>query len=281
MLHRIKTSAIAMAVILAILFVCNTMLSVTVNTPRIADLERLPVIVIDPGHGGIDGGAVSSDRVLEKDINLAIALNLRDLFLSCGFSVVMTRDDDRSIHDDGVSGIKRQKTSDLKNRLEIIKECGPNTIFLSIHQNKYSGESSHGAQIFYSPNHGDSMRLAQLLQDKIVELLQPDNNRKIKKAEQGLYLMTEAQCPAVLVECGFLSNIRDTMDLQSPAYRAKLSFAVLAAVLDYLDMELPRENAAEREKAWQSQGQFMFVQNADMNPAGGMVNARIAASGTA
>ena len=150
----------------------------------------------------------------------------------------MTREDDRSIHDEGVSGIKNQKTSDLRNRLELVESQGQNAIFLSIHQNKYSGESSHGAQIFYSPNHSESMRLAQLLQDSIVGMVQHDNKRKIKKAEKGLYLMLEAKCPAVLVECGFLSNIQDTRDLQSSEYRGQLSFAILSAVMTHLDMVL-------------------------------------------
>jgi len=225
-----------MALIFALLFICDTAMSIAVNVPRIAAIEQLPVIILDAGHGGIDGGAVSSDDVLEKDINLAIVLNLRDMFTACGFKVVLTREDDRSIHDEGVSGIRNQKISDLQNRLEIIESYGLNAVFLSIHQNKYSGASSYGAQIFYSSNHPDSMYLAQLLQEKIVSTVQPNNKRKIKNAEKGLYLMHEAKCPAVLVECGFLSNIQDTRDLQNPEYRKQLSLAILSAVLSYVDM---------------------------------------------
>jgi len=237
--RRLKISAWAMALIFAAALVHSTVVSITSVTPRIIDIENLPVIIIDPGHGGIDGGAVGAGDVLEKDINLAISLLLRDMLTITGFEVVMTREDDRSIHDEDVTGVRRQKRSDLHNRLEIAEAHYPNVIFLSIHQNRFQDASSRGAQIFHSPNHADSERLARILQDTIIEMVQPDNTRDIKKAGDNLFLMDRMQCPAVLIECGFLSNIQDTKELTDPEYQKRLAFAIFVSVLRYLELDMP------------------------------------------
>jgi N-acetylmuramoyl-L-alanine amidase len=238
MARRARLVAAAMALVLAVMAVREAVGSITASSVRVIDAERLPAIIIDAGHGGMDGGAVSTDlSVLEKDINLRLALNLRDLFTACGFQVVMTREDDRSIHDEGVTGAGRQKTSDLHNRLAIVEGHSPGAILLSIHQNKFRQASSHGAQIFYSPNHEQSGLLAERLQRTIIGMVQPENTRGTKKAEDNLYLMWKAQCPAVLIECGFLSNPEDTGNLQDAGYQKRLCFAILSSVLAHLGLE--------------------------------------------
>ena len=131
------------------------------------------MVILDPGHGGIDGGA-EANNLIEKDINLAIALNLRDFLSVQGFRVIMTREDDRSIHDQGITQISRQKRSDMYNRLAIIEDH-PEAIFVSIHQNKFEQAAVCGAQVFYSQNHPDSQQLAQQIQTSFASLLQPDN----------------------------------------------------------------------------------------------------------
>jgi N-acetylmuramoyl-L-alanine amidase len=237
MKRRIRVAALALCMVLAVVMVHSAVASIRAITTRIVDIEQLPVIVLDAGHGGMDGGATGSGGLMEKEINLAITLKLRDMLAACGFTVVLTREDDRSIHDEGISGIRRQKTSDMRNRLAIVEQHSPNVIFLSIHQNKFQDSSSHGAQIFHSPNNADSERLARILQDTIIEMVQPENTRDIKRAGKNLFLMYEAKCPAVLIECGFLSNITDTRNLTNPEYQKDLAFSIMVSLLRYLRLD--------------------------------------------
>ena len=201
--------------------------------PVSAVLPKEPVtVIIDPGHGGIDGGA-TDNNIIEKDINLAVSQNLRDLLSIQGFRVIMTREDDRSLHDDGLTQIARQKRSDMYHRLSVI-ENNPNAVFISIHQNKFEQSSSKGAQIFYSPNHPDSQKLAQSIQDSFVSLLQPDNHREIKEAQNNLFLLYESQIPAVMVECGFISNPEEAAKLQTEVYQQQIAFTVYRGLHRYL-----------------------------------------------
>lgn len=194
--------------------------------------EQRPVVIIDPGHGGIDGGA-EANGLIEKDINLAISLNLRDFLSMQGFRVIMTREDDRSIHDQGITQISRQKRSDMYNRLALIEDH-PEAIFVSIHQNKFEQASVCGAQVFYSQNHPDSQQLAQQIQSSFASLLQPDNTREIKPAENNLFLLYEATVPAVMVECGFLSNQQEAGQLSDPTYQRKVAFVVGQALCRFV-----------------------------------------------
>ncbi len=193
----------------------------------------LPVIILDPGHGGVDGGAVGVDKIIEKELNLAISLALRDLLETNGFTVVMTRVDDISIHDDGVTGTKRQKTSDLHNRMAII-EANPGCIFISIHQNKFERPGAWGTQVFYGPNHPDSKLLAEIMQANAAGMLQPGNERAVKAGGKNLYLIHEAKCTAVLLECGFLSNRAEAGRLTTRAYQEQLAFTALCSLLEFL-----------------------------------------------
>jgi N-acetylmuramoyl-L-alanine amidase len=193
--------------------------------------DMLPIIVIDPGHGGFDGGAVTGG-VIEKEINLSVALKLRDLMAVCGYPTVMTRESDISTADSNPIG-KSRKASDIHNRLALLESCG-NAVFISIHQNKFHESRYSGAQVFYSPNHPDSRLLAQKLQDRFRTLLQPDNTREIKQAGSELYLMYHAQTPAILAECGFLSNPQECRNLTTPEYQSRVALTILSAAADYL-----------------------------------------------
>lgn len=206
--------------------------------PTMAEATTLPSILLDPGHGGIDGGAVGVNHIVEKDINLSICLIMRDLFQVSGFDVVMTRETDVSIHDEGITGVRKQKTSDLRNRLAIVGKHS-NAVFISLHQNKYESGKSRGAQVFYGPKSTQSQKLAQIIQENFVEDLQPDNKRQIKEAGKNLYLMYHAECPSVLVECGFLSNNEDARQLIDPEYQAKVAFTVYRSVMEYLELDTP------------------------------------------
>lgn len=218
--------------------IASSLRSIARDVPVVADMEFLPTIIIDPGHGGLDGGAVGVDGIVEKDINLAISMTMQDMFKASGFQVIMTRDTDVSIHDQGITGTRKQKSSDLRNRLAMV-ESHPNALFISVHQNKFGSASSHGAQMFFSPNDPQSQRLALILQDNMAAALQPDNTRQIKKAGKDLFLMYNAKCPAVLMECGFLSNSQEAHMLVDSDYQNKIAFVAFASVLEYLEMEPP------------------------------------------
>lgn len=194
--------------------------------------ELRPVVIIDPGHGGMDGGA-QSNGIVEKGINLAIAQNLRDLLSVQGFHVIMTREDDRSIHDEGITQIARQKRSDLHNRLAIMEDH-PEAIFISIHQNQFPQPSCQGAQIFYSQNRLESQKLAQAIQESFQRNLQPENSRQIKPAQNNLFLLYEAKIPAVMAECGFLSNPQESQKLAETEYQEQVAFTIFDGLMDFL-----------------------------------------------
>jgi N-acetylmuramoyl-L-alanine amidase len=188
-----------------------------------------PVIIVDAGHGGADGGAVGADGTVEKDINLAIALRLSGILRAWGYEVIMTREDDRSVHSPEATTLRGQKASDLHNRTDLVNST-PGAVLVSIHQNKFHGTTEHGTQVFYSPNNPESQALAQAIQQRACELLQPDNRRKIKKAGSNIYLLYYAQAPAVMVECGFLSNVSERERLKDPDYQGQIAFSIACAL---------------------------------------------------
>ena len=190
--------------------------------------NNLPTIIIDPGHGGIDGGAVGG-QLIEKDLNLDIALSLRDMLKSKGYEVILTRESDVMLSDAEVTSSK--KASDLSARLKIMKNT-ENAVFVSIHMNAFSDKRYGGLQVYYSANDKRSRSLALLIQDKAVLELQPQNTRKIKEAGENIYLLNRATCPAVLIECGFLSNAGDCTSLASESYRQRLA-EVLADSIEF------------------------------------------------
>lgn len=194
--------------------------------------EYVPTIILDAGHGGEDGGTVSKSGLQEKDINLEITKELKHLLSFSGFKVIMTREDDRSIHDPSADTVRERKVSDLHNRLHIIQSV-ENCLFISIHQNQFSDSRYSGAQMFFSPNNPESKILAEYLKNSVVELLQPDNTREIKAANSSIYLLWNTQKPSVLVECGFLSNPQESELLAQEEYQQKMAFTIYCGILDY------------------------------------------------
>ncbi|MFV0498145.1 MAG: N-acetylmuramoyl-L-alanine amidase [Candidatus Fimivivens sp.] len=190
-----------------------------------------PIIIIDAGHGGIDGGATGVSGVLEKDINLAIARKLYSLAQLNGYEVIMVRSTDQSVHEEGISGVRKQKVSDIHQRLALATQY-PTAVFISIHQNSFSQQSSWGTQVFYGTENEQSRVLAQKIQDNIREALQPDNKREIKVAGKNLYLLSHMKNPSVMVECGFLSNSKDCQRLSQEDYQQQLAFKILQSVTE-------------------------------------------------
>lgn len=191
------------------------------------------VIIIDAGHGEFDGGAVAPDGTLEKDINLQIATKLKRMMIANGYRVVMTRTTDSGTDYSETTDIKSRKTKDMKNRLKLMNTTD-NAIFVSIHLNKFEAGSAKGAQVFYSPKTEGSKELGESIQKSIVSLTQPENTRQIKSGTKNTYLLYYAQKPAVIVECGFLSNNEELQLLKNDDYQSKIAFAVSLGILDYL-----------------------------------------------
>lgn len=191
-------------------------------------------IVIDAGHGGADGGAVASDGISEKVINLEIAYKLNYILRAYGLNTVMTRTDDESIHDSNAKTLREQKVSDIHKRMSIM-ESDENNIFVSIHQNKFSNSSLWGTQVFYSPNTTDSAVLANCIQNSVCSLLQNDNKRVIKKSGSNIYLLYYAKRTAVLVECGFVSNPQENKLLEDSDYQRKMAFSIAYGIMEYIN----------------------------------------------
>lgn len=188
-------------------------------------------VLIDPGHGDFDGGASAPDGTLEKNLNLDISLQLRDMLTLCGVSVVMTRDSDVSISSVGDASIREKKISDMQNRLHLYNQA---SLVIAIHQNNFQSSAYSGTQVFYSANHTNSKCLAAHLQNTVVRLVQPQNTRQIKKATDGIYLLHHTTAPAVLVECGFLSNPQELSQLKSAGYRQKMAWAIALGYWNYI-----------------------------------------------
>ena len=190
----------------------------------------MPKIILDAGHGGFDGGAVSGE-VLEKNINLSFALEFEPLLKAFGYEVIMTRVGDYGTDDEGLATIRRKKVSDIKNRLNLVEntniEC-----FVSMHQNIYSSTRFTGTQVFYSGNNEQGKTLAENIQECVKTLVQPNNNRRPKKCGKNIYLMYYTTKPAVLVECGFMSNDGELSNLLDDSYRGKINLCILTGIIN-------------------------------------------------
>ena len=189
-------------------------------------------VILDAGHGGEDPGCVGMNGELEKDINLKITLDLAELLKTAGFDVILTRDKDESIHSGDAKTARQRKKSDMENRKKII-DRNTDGIFLSIHQNRFTSPDSFGAQIFYTVKNQDNVTLASSLQKRFAEL-QPENTREVKLIDNNLFLFRETVQPAVLIECGFLSNKDDAQNLGDEEYQKKVAMTIFKGLTDYL-----------------------------------------------
>ncbi len=181
------------------------------------------MIIIDPGHGGEDGGAVGKTGTLEKDLNLAIGLKLKEVLVGQGYQVIMTREEDKSLHSEGVT--KNKKRSDLNNRVYLSRDY-PSAVFVSIHMNSYEKSPQKGAQVFYSKNNPNSKILGEMIQDTLRTEVDPENRRLAKQADNNIFIMKEMKNTACLVECGFVSHADEEMLLKTPDYQEKIAKAI-------------------------------------------------------
>ena len=190
------------------------------------------IIVIDPGHGGEDCGAVGVTGVYEKDLNLKMAFAVGEKLEKEGYLVVYTRTEDKLLYneDENIKGIR--KISDLKNRCKIAGAY-PDSVFVSIHMNSFGQSKYSGLQVYYSENKEGSAVLAGHVQSKVSELVQTDNKRKTK-AGDGIYLLENISEDAILIECGFLTNEEECKKLSEKEYQNRLSFAIVCGIIEYV-----------------------------------------------
>lgn len=208
-------------------FTSHSITVMSMNTP----MEGRIHIVIDAGHGGEDGGAVSCTGVLESQLNLEVATRLNDLLHLLGYNTVMLRTEDISLHTEG-NTIAAHKISDLKNRVDRINQA-ENALLVSIHQNFFSESVYCGAQVFHTDDPEGEM-LATSAQAAFIRHLNPGSQRNIKKAT-GVYVMEHIQCPGILVECGFLSNPEEEAKLRQEAYQQKICVILASCISKYAD----------------------------------------------
>ena len=214
---------------LAIIYACSTQNKGAVLSVYNQTNDKI-IVMVDAGHGGNDPGKVSLNNDLEKDINLQIALKLEEILKSQDIEVVMTRRDDNALYEEGASN---KKNSDMKKRVELSKEKNVDLI-VSIHANSYVEESVCGAQVFYFKGSEDGKILAELIQGNIskVSVL---NNRRVAKANSDYYLLRNVLAPAVIVECGFLSNVQEAALLKNDEYQRKIAWSIHLGVMEYLN----------------------------------------------
>lgn len=240
---RIVLGITTVLLVLLGLFYCIASLVTSVGYQTFAEAERqsavaantshpeAPItIILDAGHGGEDPGAIDHG-VLEKELNLAITTKLAQFLQLSGNPVILTRSDDRLLYNSGEEN--RKKYYDLYNRWQLTKRYEP-AVFISIHMNKFPSASCKGMQTFYSLNHPDSEQLAEYLQNAS-KLVMPDNRRLIKSDQNTIFLLKNLKIPAVLIECGFLSNAEEAANLSDSEYQDRLAFALYCGISAYLE----------------------------------------------
>ena len=191
-----------------------------------------PLLIIDPGHGGKDGGAVGADGSKESEINLAVAIKMEALCGFLGVESVMTRDSESLDYPKSATTIRAKKIADQKARIELINST-PNAVLISVHQNTYPSAKPSGGQALYGKAEG-SQALAELIQSNITLSIDADNTRAAAKISDDIYLMKKAECPAVLVECGFMSNPTELELLKTEEYQAKLAAVFVASYTQFI-----------------------------------------------
>ncbi|MEG6616931.1 N-acetylmuramoyl-L-alanine amidase CwlD [Peptococcaceae bacterium 1198_IL3148] len=198
------------------------------------------VIVIDPGHGGVDPGKVSPNGVEEKNINLEISKRLATILGQAGAAVILTRETDTHLSGDGIKGMSSRHREDLSQRVKMANDRNAD-LFISIHCNSYPDASQHGAQVFYQPGSKESQRLANCIQEEITRLLA--NTRRTPKAVD-FFITRNTNMPTVIVETGFITNAKEEKLLLDPAYQSKMAWSIYAGVIKYY-----AENVENTEQA--------------------------------
>ena len=236
--HRFSLSVLAVSILLiASVFVSSLVVREIFGEEMFiqasTEINNSKIVIVDAGHGGEDGGASGVNGVLEKDLNLQMALEIGARFEEEGYAVVYTRTDDRLLYreEENVKGIR--KISDLKNRCKIA-EMYPDSVFVSVHMNSFGDSKYSGLQVYYSTENEESERIARGIQEQVKSDVQNENNRKAKKGD-GIYILENVSNPAVLVECGFLTNSEECKKLSEKEYQKQLSFSIVCGIINNIE----------------------------------------------
>ncbi len=228
-------AVIAYAVCIAFIYsVCFFELGISASRGEYVDVfveKTKKTIVIDAGHGGEDSGAIGFGNVYEKDLNLEIAFKLGEYLTSSGYEVVYTRTEDKLLYTEEQNIKGMRKINDLKNRIAIANSYD-DAILVSIHMNSYGAAQCSGLQVYYGVGNENAHSLANAVQGEVVSRLQSTNKRKTKSGE-GIYILENSQNPAILIECGFLTNPEECKKLSEKEYQKELSFAILCGIILY------------------------------------------------
>jgi len=230
--HKVLSMIMGVLLVLSMLVVGREAAAYTeeVFSRSVVTGDIMPCVVIDAGHGGFDPGKVGINGTLEKDVNLQIALKLKEFLEANDIRVIMVREEDTGLYDENSSN---KKVQDMKNRITLIDEADP-ILTVSIHQNSYTEEYVHGAQVFYYKTSVEGLALAESIQNRMIMTLDPENTRQVK-ANDSYYLLRKTGTPIVIVECGFLSNQAEAEKLSTPLYQEKVAWAVHIGILQYLN----------------------------------------------
>ena len=218
----------------ALLFSCVLLFSYfqpSIQSVAANATAKAPItVVIDAGHGGKDVGAVGINGAFEKDLNLLFASTLAEIFRENGACVILTRESDELVLKAGEENAPSKKACDVRNRTEIANSAGCD-LFISLHMNSFPTEKYKGFEAYYSPNAPESRLYAERIQEKVKERHEPES-RRVARASDKIYLLANAECPAVLLECGFLSNGEDAQKLSSKDYQKELCFSIFCAIME-------------------------------------------------
>ena len=195
--------------------------------------KKYTTVILDAGHGGEDGGTQTASGILEKNLNLKIAELIKKELENNGINVIMTRTDDKLLYDTNADYKGQKKKLDAAARIKI-SEDNPNSIFVSIHMNFYTDPKYSGLQVWYSTQNPDSQPLAKTIQDRNNTLFQKTNTRQIKPVGENIYLLKQIKSPAVLIECGFLSNPKEAASLCDSGYQLALSKSIAESISEYI-----------------------------------------------
>lgn len=185
-------------------------------------------LILDPGHGGADGGAVSVTGTYESRINLDIALRAREIAGLFGIDPIMTRESEDIAYPESARTIRAKKVWDTKGRAELVNSQD-DAFFISIHQNKFTSAGPSGCQVFFAPTEG-SQAIAEQLQKTLMSVA-PGNRQNATQIGKDIFIMNAIKCPGVLIECGFVSNIVEAKKLEDPSYQTKLATVIIGGYL--------------------------------------------------
>lgn len=215
---------------IALLFCCVTAIISSAEAAASAAGDEV-VLLIDPGHGGLDGGAVAADGSTESGINFAVALRLRDLCIAFGIPFDMTRRSDTILYPPEAETVREKKVWDQRQRVRLA-DSYDNVILISIHQNYYPDPRPSGIQVLYGDN-PQSEALGGIAHENLLRFLSPESRRVASPAPKSIFLMRSVHCPAILAECGFLSNPVEAEKLAEPGYQTKIAAILLASYLQF------------------------------------------------